>query len=45
LSIAFLKAFFDELLLAVHVDNWYADIVKYLVAGRILEGWTKNDRD
>jgi len=32
-------------LYAIHPDPWYADIVNYLVASRILEGWTKNDRD
>ena len=35
----------DEQLYAVHPDPWYADIVNYLVAGRIPEVWTKNDKD
>jgi len=39
------KCFPDELLYAFHPDPWYADIVNYLVTGRIPEGWTKNDRD
>ena len=37
--------FLDEQLYVVHPDPWYADIVNYLVAGRIPEGWTKNNRD
>jgi len=32
-------------LYAVHLDPWYADVVNYLVASRIPEGWTKNDKD
>jgi len=32
-------------LYAVQPDPWYADIVNYLVAGKIHESWTKNDRD
>ena len=39
------ECFPDEQLHAVYSDPWYADIVNYLVAGRILESWTKNDRD
>ena len=39
------ECFPDEQLFVVHPDPWYADIVNYLVSGRILEGWTKNDRD
>ena len=35
----------DEQLYAVHPDHCYADIMTYLVAGRIPEGWTKNDKD
>ena len=34
-----------EQLYAIHPDTWYADIVNYLVAGRIPESSTKNDRD
>jgi len=32
-------------LFVVHPHPWNADIVNYLVAGRIPEGWTKNDKD
>jgi len=39
------ECFPDEQLYAIHPDPWYADIVNYLVAGRIPKGWTKNDRD
>jgi len=39
------ECFPDEQLYAVHPDLWYADIVNYLVASRIPDGWTKNDRD
>jgi len=39
------KFFLDEQLHAVHPDPWYADVVDYLIAGRIPEGWTKNDRN
>jgi len=39
------ECFSNEQLYAVHSDPWYADFVNYLVAGRIPEGWTKNDRD
>ena len=39
------ECFPDEQLCAVHSDPWYADIVNYLVTGRIPESWTKNDRD
>jgi len=39
------KCFPDEQLCAVHHDPWYVDIVTYLVAGRILEVWTKNDKE
>jgi len=39
------ECFSDEQLYAVHPDPWYADIVNYLVTGRIPEGWTKNDKD
>ena len=35
----------DEQLYVVHPDPWYADIVNNLVAGRIPEGRTKNDRE
>ena len=36
------ECFFDEKLYVVHPDPWYADIMNYLVPGRIPEGWTKN---
>jgi len=39
------KCFPDEQLYDVHPDPWYTIIVKYLVAGRIPKGWTKNDKD
>ena len=39
------ECFPNEQLYAIHPDPWYADIVNYLVAGRIPKGWTKNDRD
>ena len=39
------ECFPDEQLHAVRPDPWYADIANYLVAGRIPEDWTKNDRD
>jgi len=38
------ECFPDKQLYDVHLNPWYADIVNYLIAGRILEGWTKNDR-
>ena len=39
------ECFPDEQLFIVQSDPWFADIVNYLVSGRIPEGWTKNDRD
>ena len=39
------KCFPNEQLYAVHPKPRYADMVTYLVSGRIPEGWTKNDRD
>ena len=39
------ECFSDEQLHVVHPDPSYVDIVNYLVAGRIREGWTKNERD
>ena len=39
------KCCLDEQLYVVHPDPCYANIVNYLVAGRIPEGWTKNERD
>jgi len=39
------ECFPDEQLYAIHLDLWYANIVNYLIVGRIHEGWTKNDSD
>jgi len=39
------ECFPNEQLYATHPDQWYANIVNYLVADRILKSWTKNDRD
>jgi len=39
------ECFPNEQLYAVHPDPWYADIINYLVAGRIPKSLTKNDRD
>ena len=39
------ECFPNEQLYIVHPDPWYADIVNYLVADRIPEGRTNNDRD
>jgi len=39
------ECFPDEQLYAVHPNLWSADIVNYLVAGRIPESWIKNDKD
>jgi len=39
------ECFPDEQLYAIHPDLWYADIMNYLVTGRLPEGWIKNDRD
>jgi len=35
----------DEQLFIVHSDTWFANIVNYIVFGRIPEEWTKNDQD
>ena len=35
------ECFPDELLYVVHPDPWYANIVNYLVAGKIPEDWTR----
>ena len=37
------ECFPNEQLFVVHLNPWYADIVNYLVSGRIPKGWTKND--
>jgi len=39
------ECFSDEQLYVIYPDPWYAGIVNYLAAGRIPEGWTKNDKD
>ena len=39
------KCFPDQHLFIVHSNPWFADMVNYLVSGRILEEWTKNNRD
>jgi len=39
------EGFLDDQLYVVQSDPSYTDIMSYLVAGRIPEGWIKNDSD
>ena len=38
------ESFPDEQLMSVEVLPWYADIVNYLVTGKLPEHWTKQDK-
>ena len=38
------ESFPDEQLMNVEVLPWYADIVNYLVTGKLPEHWTKQDK-
>ena len=38
------ESFPDEQLMSVEVLPWYVDIVNYLVIGKLLEHWTKQDK-
>ena len=34
----------DEQVFGAHVEPWFADIVNYLVIGKMPKGWNKADR-
>ena len=38
------KCFPNEQLFGALVEQWFADIVNYLVTGEMPKGWTKDDR-